>query len=160
MTRGVARATEVGWPTPTPYLAHSPPLNSTFNFPEHAVGRARRMIFGNTETEKIVRNKAAEKAKQVGASSGHLNGGPSPQPTSNATSVIAHAPPAHETQRPSYSINGILGIPSQQHDPSSHKRKRDDAENYEENAVPSVSDSAAKARGRIEEEGEGKNILF
>ncbi|GIY62934.1 paired box protein Pax-2a [Caerostris darwini] len=76
---------------------------------------------------RIVRNKAAEKAKQVGASSGHLNGGPSPQPTSNATSVIAHAPPAHETQRPSYSINGILGIPSQQHDPSSHKRKRDDA---------------------------------
>ncbi|XP_055937912.1 paired box protein Pax-2a-like isoform X2 [Argiope bruennichi] len=80
---------------------------------------------------RIVRNKAAEKAKQVNASSGHLNGGHSPQPTSNTTSVIAHAPPAHEPQRPSYSINGILGIPNpsaapQQHDPSSHKRKRDD----------------------------------
>ncbi|GFY71758.1 paired box protein Pax-2 [Trichonephila inaurata madagascariensis] len=80
---------------------------------------------------RIVRNKAAEKAKQVNASTGHLNGGHSPQPTSNATSVIAHAPPAHEPQRPSYSINGILGIPNpsapQQHDPS-HKRKRDEGE--------------------------------
>ncbi|XP_035224353.1 paired box protein Pax-5-like isoform X2 [Stegodyphus dumicola] len=89
---------------------------------------------------RIVRNKAAEKAKQVGASSGHMNGGHSPQPTSNATSVIAHAPPAHEgqpqLQRPSYSINGILGIPNpsgtgsqQQHTQDhtgTHKRKRDD----------------------------------
>ncbi|XP_054707233.1 paired box protein Pax-8-like [Uloborus diversus] len=88
---------------------------------------------------RIVRNKAAEKAKQVGATSGHMNGGQSPQPTSNATSVIAHAPPAHEgqppLQRPSYSINGILGIPNPSAAPSqqpqhtqdlTHKRKRDE----------------------------------
>ncbi|XP_071034938.1 paired box protein Pax-5 isoform X2 [Parasteatoda tepidariorum] len=86
---------------------------------------------------RIVRNKAAEKAKQVGAS-GHMNGGHSPQPSSNTTSVIAHAPPAHEGQpqlhRPSYSINGILGIPNPsaaapQHNQDhnvTHKRKRDD----------------------------------
>lgn len=76
---------------------------------------------------RIVRNKAAEKAKQVGGGGGQVNGGHSPQPTSNATSVIAHAPPAaHEPlqQRPSYSINGILGIPPQPGD--HHKRKRDD----------------------------------
>lgn len=77
---------------------------------------------------RIVRNKAAEKAKHVVS---HANGG-SPQPTSNTTSVIAHAPPAHEgaqqLQRPSYSINGILGIPSAA-DPNAsvNKRKRDDS---------------------------------
>ncbi|KAK8768754.1 hypothetical protein V5799_014781, partial [Amblyomma americanum] len=78
---------------------------------------------------RIVRNKAAEKAKHHHVSS---NGG-SPQPQSSPTSVIAHAPAsAHESsvsaaaaaalQRPSYSINGILGIPSAE----AAKRKRDD----------------------------------
>ncbi|KAH7983118.1 hypothetical protein HPB52_009308 [Rhipicephalus sanguineus] len=78
----------------------------------------------------IVRNKAAEKAKHHHVSS---NGG-SPQPQSSPTSVITHAPAsAHESsvsaaaaaaalQRPSYSINGILGIPSAE----AAKRKRDD----------------------------------
>ncbi|CAN8019816.1 unnamed protein product, partial [Ixodes persulcatus] len=80
---------------------------------------------------RIVRNKAAEKAKHHHVSSS--NGG-SPQPQSSPTSVIAHAPAsAHESsaavaaaaaalQRPSYSINGILGIPSAE----AAKRKRDD----------------------------------
>ncbi|KAL1424726.1 hypothetical protein MTO96_019872 [Rhipicephalus appendiculatus] len=57
-----------------------------------------------------------------------------PQPQSSPTSVITHAPAsAHESsvsaaaaaaalQRPSYSINGILGIPSAE----AAKRKRDD----------------------------------
>ncbi|XP_070395779.1 paired box protein Pax-5 isoform X3 [Dermacentor albipictus] len=79
---------------------------------------------------RIVRNKAAEKAKHHHVSS---NGG-SPQPQSSPTSVITHAPSsAHESsvsaaaaaaalQRPSYSINGILGIPSAE----AAKRKRDD----------------------------------
>ncbi|XP_075735567.1 paired box protein shaven isoform X4 [Rhipicephalus microplus] len=79
---------------------------------------------------RIVRNKAAEKAKHHHVSS---NGG-SPQPQSSPTSVITHAPAsAHESsvsaaaaaaalQRPSYSINGILGIPSAE----AAKRKRDD----------------------------------
>lgn len=79
---------------------------------------------------RIVRNKAAEKAKHHHVSS---NGGsPQPQSQSSPTSVIAHAPAtAHESsaaaaaaalQRPSYSINGILGIPSAE----AAKRKRDD----------------------------------
>nr|XP_053627040.1 paired box protein Pax-5-like isoform X6 [Cherax quadricarinatus] len=73
---------------------------------------------------RIVRNKAAEKAKHG------LPGTMSP--VSQATSVIAHAPPApHETalQRPgSYSINGILGIQAHT-DPNGNinKRKREDS---------------------------------
>lgn len=85
-------------------------------------------LYFNTCFFRIVRNKAAEKAKHIGSS---LNGAHSPQPPqSNPTSVIAHAPPAaHESQqRPSYSINGILGLQSaqQQQDHSPHKRKRDE----------------------------------
>ncbi|XP_069173304.1 paired box protein Pax-5-like isoform X3 [Procambarus clarkii] len=73
---------------------------------------------------RIVRNKAAEKAKH--GLPGTLS------PVSQATSVIAHAPPApHETalQRPgSYSINGILGIQAHT-DPNGNinKRKREDS---------------------------------
>ncbi|XP_066974058.1 paired box protein Pax-2-B-like isoform X2 [Macrobrachium rosenbergii] len=76
---------------------------------------------------RIVRNKAAEKAKH--AMPGTLS------PVSQATSVIAHAPPApHETalQRAgSYSINGILGIPPHT-DPNGNinKRKRDDTDEH------------------------------
>ena len=72
---------------------------------------------------RIVRNKAAEKAKTI------MPG--SHSPVSQATSVIAHAPSlGHETvlQRPgSYSINGILGIPPHT-DPNGNinKRKRDE----------------------------------
>ncbi|XP_042206885.1 paired box protein Pax-2-B-like isoform X5 [Homarus americanus] len=73
---------------------------------------------------RIVRNKAAEKAKH--GLPGTLS------PVSQATSVITHAPPApHETalQRPgSYSINGILGIPPHHTDPNGNinKRKREE----------------------------------
>ncbi|KAH8034146.1 hypothetical protein HPB51_021094 [Rhipicephalus microplus] len=86
--------------------------------------------FMRSRSRWIVRNKAAEKAKHHHVSS---NGG-SPQPQSSPTSVITHAPAsAHESsvsaaaaaaalQRPSYSINGILGIPSAE----AAKRKRDD----------------------------------
>ncbi|XP_069957390.1 paired box protein Pax-8-like isoform X10 [Cherax quadricarinatus] len=76
---------------------------------------------------RIVRNKAAEKAKHG------LPGTMSP--VSQATSVIAHAPPApHETalQRPgSYSINGILGIQAHT-DPNGNinKRKREDSDEH------------------------------
>ncbi|KAG1705102.1 Paired box protein Pax-2a [Nymphon striatum] len=81
---------------------------------------------------RIVRNKAAEKAKTMNGSHQH---------NQNTASVITHAPPqpppiAHESnnqvgittlQRPSYSINGILGIQAGHTDPNGnniHKRKR------------------------------------
>ncbi|XP_071529082.1 paired box protein Pax-2-A-like isoform X11 [Panulirus ornatus] len=76
---------------------------------------------------RIVRNKAAEKAKH--GLPGTLS------PVSQATSVITHAPPTpHETalQRPgSYSINGILGIPPHT-DPNGNinKRKREDSDEH------------------------------
>ena len=84
---------------------------------------------------RIVRNKAAEKVRGSHGGSGqghqhsHTGGLPSPI---GQTSVIAHAPPAaHDLRdiRPSYSINGILGIGAQ--DPNGNnigKRKRDDGE--------------------------------
>ncbi|XP_043194533.1 paired box protein Pax-5-like isoform X4 [Amphibalanus amphitrite] len=85
---------------------------------------------------RIVRNKAAEKVRgshggsgQSHQQHGHTGGLPSPI---GQTSVIAHAPPAaHDLRdiRPSYSINGILGIGAQ--DPNGNnigKRKRDDDE--------------------------------
>ncbi|KAG8183356.1 hypothetical protein JTE90_013047 [Oedothorax gibbosus] len=98
---------------------------------------------------RIVRNKAAEKAKQVGGG-GHMNGGHSPQPPSNnTTSVIAHAPPAaHE--RPSYSINGILGIAnsatqhSQQQQDQHNKRKRDDVGNDSRDLNGDLHDEESK----------------
>ncbi|XP_023215325.1 paired box protein Pax-8-like isoform X2 [Centruroides sculpturatus] len=63
---------------------------------------------------RIVRNKAAEKAKSAVVHQTAPNGGsPQTQPPSNTTSVITHAPPAaHEAtalQRPSYSINANDG---------------------------------------------------
>ncbi|XP_076041426.1 uncharacterized protein LOC143025523 isoform X2 [Oratosquilla oratoria] len=82
---------------------------------------------------RIVRNKAAEKAKN--AMPGTCS------PISQTASVIAHAPPSHDTglQRPgSYSINGILGIPPHT-DPNGNinKRKRDDSdENRDLNGHP------------------------
>ncbi|KAG8200580.1 hypothetical protein JTE90_000651 [Oedothorax gibbosus] len=65
---------------------------------------------------RIVRNKAAEKAKHVVTSSSNS---PSPQMTSTVIVTSQH------DQRPSYSINGILGIPSSLDD-NSNKRKRED----------------------------------
>ncbi|XP_039277148.1 paired box protein Pax-2-A isoform X2 [Nilaparvata lugens] len=94
---------------------------------------------------RIVRNKAAEKAKHVhhqhqqqqssggggsggggGSSSG--GGGNPPAAAPPAVSVITQAPPSSQHDR--YSINGILGIPHHHHptaDPNGNsiKRKRD-----------------------------------
>ncbi|XP_064457787.1 paired box protein Pax-5-like isoform X2 [Ornithodoros turicata] len=87
---------------------------------------------------RIVRNKAAEKAKHhhVSSNGGSPQAPPPQQPSPNATSVITHAPAsvtpnthgadsvvaAAALHRPSYSINGILGIPSAE----AAKRKRED----------------------------------
>ena len=68
---------------------------------------------------RIVRNKAAEKAKHVVTSSSNS---PSPQMTSTVIVTSQH------DQRPSYSINGILGIPNSLDD-NSNKRKREDQDN-------------------------------
>ncbi|KAG1705104.1 Paired box protein Pax-2a [Nymphon striatum] len=95
---------------------------------------------------RIVRNKAAEKAKTMNGSHQH---------NQNTASVITHAPPqpppiAHESnnqvgittlQRPSYSINGILGIQAGHTDPNGnniHKRKRKTSREYFLHDVPSM----------------------
>ncbi|XP_067008920.2 paired box protein Pax-2a [Anabrus simplex] len=91
---------------------------------------------------RIVRNKAAEKAKHVHQhqqqqqqQSGGGTGGGGGGTGAGSVSVITHAPASsvahHDPQRPgAYSINGILGIPQgQQPDPNGNsisKRKRDD----------------------------------
>ncbi|XP_076346594.1 paired box protein Pax-5-like isoform X10 [Tachypleus tridentatus] len=80
---------------------------------------------------RIVRNKAAEKAKHTTGSHNMNGGSPQHQAPVNTTSVITHAPPtAHEGAqpllRPSYSINGILGIPNVDPNLNMNKRKRDD----------------------------------
>ncbi|XP_049819105.1 uncharacterized protein LOC109600805 isoform X3 [Aethina tumida] len=78
---------------------------------------------------RIVRNKAAEKAKhahQVATSgtTGSGSGGP--------VSVIAHAPATQlsEPRSGAYSINGILGI---QHDPNGNSIKRKRIDDHDEN---------------------------
>ncbi|KAL1139538.1 hypothetical protein AAG570_006521, partial [Ranatra chinensis] len=74
---------------------------------------------------RIVRNKAAEKAKQasqnnnVSGSGGGGGGGGGGGPVS----VIAHAP---ASQHDRYSINGILGIPQHHPEHPAAKRKRSD----------------------------------
>jgi paired box protein 2 len=97
---------------------------------------------------RIVRNKAAEKAKHVHHQQQQQSGGGTTQQQqqqAGSVSVITHAPASsvqaqqhnpgghHDPQRPgAYSINGILGIPQQQQqqaDPNGNsitKRKRDD----------------------------------
>ncbi|KAL1516517.1 hypothetical protein ABEB36_000425 [Hypothenemus hampei] len=78
---------------------------------------------------RIVRNKAAEKAKhahQIATSAGSSSspGGP--------VSVIAHAPSTQLTEPRSgaYSINGILGL---QHDPNGNSIKRKRIDDHDEN---------------------------
>ena len=86
---------------------------------------------------RIVRNKAAEKAKhahqqQQAQQQGQQQG---QQGSGGSVSVIAHAPatagghPAAVTSAPNaYSISGILGIPAHHQDPNGNsiKRKRTD----------------------------------
>ena len=91
---------------------------------------------------RIVRNKAAEKAKGTGPSSNSCsspvvsqsgNGG-NGAPGTNTTGSMGQPGgplPMHGTdlsalQRPSYSINGILGIPQPDANANINKRKRDD----------------------------------
>ncbi|CAH0547811.1 unnamed protein product [Brassicogethes aeneus] len=78
---------------------------------------------------RIVRNKAAEKAKHAhqvatSGSTGSGSGGP--------VSVIAHAPATQlsEPRSGAYSINGILGI---QHDPNGNSIKRKRIDDHDEN---------------------------
>ena len=89
-----------------------------------------------------MRNKAAEKAKGTGPSSNSCsspvvsqsgNGG-NGAPGTNTTGSMGQPGgplPMHGTdlsalQRPSYSINGILGIPQPDANANINKRKRDD----------------------------------
>lgn len=75
---------------------------------------------------RIVRNKAAEKAKHVHQQqTAAAANSSSPQQPAGGVSVITHAP---STQHDRYSINGILGIPhhpSQDPNGNNIKRKRD-----------------------------------
>ncbi|XP_011305565.1 paired box protein Pax-5-like [Fopius arisanus] len=85
---------------------------------------------------KIVRNKAAEKAKHAHQQQqAQQQGQPQGQPGSGGSvSVIAHAPataagiPTNATAPNAYSISGILGIPAHHQDPNGNsiKRKRTD----------------------------------
>lgn len=77
---------------------------------------------------RIVRNKAAEKAKhahQIATSGGTTSS------TGGPVSVIAHAPATQLTEPRSgaYSINGILGL---QHDPNGNSIKRKRIEDHGE----------------------------
>ncbi|XP_050312074.1 paired box protein Pax-5 isoform X3 [Anthonomus grandis grandis] len=77
---------------------------------------------------RIVRNKAAEKAKhahQVATSVGSSN-------SPGGVSVIAHAPSTQlsEPRSGAYSINGILGL---QHDPNGNSIKRKRIDDHDEN---------------------------
>lgn len=89
---------------------------------------------------RIVRNKAAEKAKHAHQQQqAQQQGQPQGQTGSGGSvSVIAHAPPpnaghpASVTAPNAYSISGILGIPSHHQDPNGNsiKRKRTDDGKY------------------------------
>jgi len=84
---------------------------------------------------RIVRNKAAERAKggSSGPGSAIVCGAPSPvsQTISAAGAGMTQSSMGHENvlNRPSYSINGILGIPQQDANANINKRKRDDEGN-------------------------------
>uniref|UniRef100_T1J220 Paired domain-containing protein n=1 Tax=Strigamia maritima TaxID=126957 RepID=T1J220_STRMM len=94
---------------------------------------------------RIVRNKAAEKAKL--AHTPHNDTPPAITSVANTTSVITHAPPAHDAsqvlQRPSYSINGILGIANAA-DPNGPKRKRDETQENDTREVNGQTDDDGK----------------
>ncbi|XP_065161483.1 paired box protein Pax-5 isoform X2 [Atheta coriaria] len=92
---------------------------------------------------RIVRNKAAEKAKHAhhiatsggGGGGGGTNtggGGTGTPPSGGPVSVIAHAPATQlsEPRSGAYSINGILGL---QHDPNGNSIKRKRIEDHDEN---------------------------
>ena len=77
---------------------------------------------------RIVRNKAAERAKGGSSSSATGCGASSPVSQTIPTSGMTGSSMIHDNvlNRPSYSINGILGIPQQDANANINKRKRDD----------------------------------
>ncbi|XP_076368845.1 uncharacterized protein LOC143256058 isoform X2 [Tachypleus tridentatus] len=75
---------------------------------------------------RIVRNKLAEKAKHHAESLHGNRESPASQSPPNTASVISHAGAPSQEHRPSYSINGILGIASSEPSGNINKRKRDD----------------------------------
>ncbi|XP_076263272.1 paired box protein shaven isoform X3 [Rhynchophorus ferrugineus] len=79
---------------------------------------------------RIVRNKAAEKAKH--AHQVATSGGSSSSTPGGSVSVIAHAPATQlsEPRSGAYSINGILGL---QHDPNGNSIKRKRIDDHDEN---------------------------
>ncbi|CAH1975543.1 unnamed protein product [Acanthoscelides obtectus] len=83
---------------------------------------------------RIVRNKAAEKAKHAHHIAVSAAAAASSTSTQSSVSVIAHAPPtqltAGETRSGAYSINGILGL---QHDPNGNNIKRKRIDDHDEN---------------------------
>ncbi|GFU24933.1 paired box protein Pax-2 [Nephila pilipes] len=94
---------------------------------------------------RIVRNKAAEKAKHAVTSSSN-----SPSPQMSSTVIVT----SHPDQRPSYSINGILGIPNPLEDNNSNKRKRDEDNN--DHLVSESRDLTLHQQEEEEEEEEAK----
>ena len=68
---------------------------------------------------RIVRNKAAEKVKEIG-------GYDSPSPGPLATSLPGGDTTHHSLRHPAYSINNILGMPQPDANENILKRKRDD----------------------------------
>ncbi|XP_022255995.1 paired box protein Pax-5-like [Limulus polyphemus] len=93
---------------------------------------------------RIVRNKAAQKARYFMSSPNFNCGSPQQQESVNVTSVITHAPPtthdgAQSLLRPSYSINGILGIPNSDTNANLNKRKRDDGTDADNNDERNIS---------------------
>ncbi|KAF5281021.1 hypothetical protein FQA39_LY05226 [Lamprigera yunnana] len=81
---------------------------------------------------RIVRNKAAEKAKSVHQATLSGGGNVTNSGSGGPVSVIAHAPATQlsEPRTGAYSINGILGL---QHDPNGNSIKRKRIDDHDEN---------------------------
>ena len=79
------------------------------------------MIFNNCHNFRIVRNKAAEKVKEIG---GYDSPSPGPMPTSLPPGLTADTHPS--LRHPAYSINNILGMHQADANENILKRKRDD----------------------------------
>ncbi|GAB6028453.1 hypothetical protein CHUAL_002614 [Chamberlinius hualienensis] len=114
---------------------------------------------------RIVRNKAAEKAKHIHSHQQSYSTSPTGgSNVSNTTSVITHAPPSHDgsnpslhNNKPSYSINGILGIPNVAADPNGNisKRKRqDDNSDHDVRELNGVTDVDESKRQRTQYNGD------
>lgn len=133
-----------------------------------------------------MRNKAAEKAKTscAGGSSGPSVGGGQNSPTSQASATGGngggvgspgsmagqaasalqmgiHGSDISALQRPSYSINGILGIPQPDANANINKRKRDDSEdNRELNGHPDDPEVVKRQRNHAVYANELYNTMW